>query len=218
MYDTDDIMYDTEEEKPVEKPVKKDRLMILSILLLFASFIAHWYADHLICTLFIFAIPIYLFLFIFFVALLISSIRRYVKYKLQSDLISIAFLVLLATLVVFFPFRRAKVDFELDRFEADRLEIVEMIKNHQLEPYEGRNIKLPAGYRKLSSDGNVCVYQSDENGQVIGFWVFRGMLSGSVELLYSTGGEALIKANETGHPITLIEPLKENWYYVETDY
>ena len=34
----------------------------------------------------------------------------------------------------------------------------------------------------------------------------------------STGGEELIRANESGHPITKIEKLKDKWYLVETDY
>ena len=41
------------------------------------------------------------------------------------------------------------------------------------------------------------------------------MQSGSTQLMYSTGGEKLIKANETVHPIIEIEKLKDNWYYVE---
>lgn len=52
----------------------------------------------------------------------------------------------------------------------------------------------------------------------VSFWVFRGMQSGSAELIYSTGGEKIIETNETGHPIISIEKLKDNWYYVITDY
>jgi hypothetical protein len=37
-------------------------------------------------------------------------------------------------------------------------------------------------------------------------------------LIYSTSGEELIKANESGHPIIDIKHLNNNWYYVETDY
>ena len=48
--------------------------------------------------------------------------------------------------------------------------------------------------------------------------MFRGMQSGSAELIYSTGGEKIIETNETGHPIISIEKLKDNWYYVITDY
>ena len=36
--------------------------------------------------------------------------------------------------------------------------------------------------------------------------------------MYSSGNEALIYKNETGHKITYVEKLKDNWYWVETDY
>ena len=39
-----------------------------------------------------------------------------------------------------------------------------------------------------------------------------------VQLMYSSGAEALIYKNETGHKITYVEKLKDNWYWVETDY
>lgn len=50
-------------------------------------------------------------------------------------------------------------------------------------------------YKYVSSDGEIYVYQNDENGTVIGFWILRGMLSGSVELIYSEGEENLIREN-----------------------
>ena len=53
---------------------------------------------------------------------------------------------------------------------------------------------------------------------VISFWVFRGMLSGSIELIYSSVDESLIYANESGHPITNVKKLKDHWYLVDTDY
>ncbi|MBR5093833.1 MAG: hypothetical protein IK095_01935 [Oscillospiraceae bacterium] len=93
-----------------------------------------------------------------------------------------------------------------------------MIRNDQLSAKDGiGNIDLPMGYRRLSSDGQVFLYENDENGQVVCFWVFRGMLSGSFELIYSSGGEELIRANEKKIYVVRIEKLKENWYYVETD-
>ena len=199
--------------------MKKYSLLIMSFLLLLVSFIAAWYEDHLFNHLFIFALPIYTVLFICFVVLLVMSIRRIIKERDYSGCFSILILALLVVLIAFFPFRDARVKYELNRFEADRLEIIRMIQTDQLRPKdEIGNVVLPAGYRRLSSDGEVFVYQNDENGQVIGFWVFRGMLSGSAELIYSSGGEEPIRANESGHPIRKIVRLKENWYYVETDY
>ena len=199
--------------------MKKYSLQILSILLLLVSFVTAWYSDHLFNHLFVLVFPLYIILFAGFFVLLGISIKRIVNQKEYSCVISIAVLTLMAVLILFFPFRDVKVNYELNRFEADRLEVVEMIKNDQLRPKDAiGNVVLPAGYGRLSSDGEVFIHQNDENGQVISFWIFRGMLSGSIELIYSSGGEELIKANESGHPITRIENLKGNWYYVETDY
>ena len=51
---------------------------------------------------------------------------------------------------------------------------------------------------------------------MIGFYIFRGLaVSGSVELVYSSGGEELIRAN--AHSIEELTPLKEHWYYMVTD-
>lgn len=199
--------------------MKKSNLLILSILLLLVSFVSAWYIDHLFNRLFVLVFPIYIILPACFVVLLVMSIRKIVKRKEYANFFNIAILALLVILIVYFPFRNTKVKYELTRFETDRLEIVEMIQNNQLRPKDSLgNVDLPVGYGRLSSDGEVFVYQNDANGQVISFWIYRGMLSGSVELIYSTGGEALIWANQSGHPITKIERLKENWYYVETDY
>ncbi|MBQ6546952.1 MAG: hypothetical protein IJL74_03020 [Bacilli bacterium] len=94
-----------------------------------------------------------------------------------------------------------------------------MIKSGKLKSKdENGNVVLPNKYKKYSISGEVVEYQNDKEGQVIAFWVFRGIQSGSTQLMYSTGGEDLIKENETGHPIIKIEKLKNNWYLVTTDY
>lgn len=194
--------------------MKKYRLLILSVLLLLVSFAAAWYEDHLFNHLFVYAIPIYLLLLACFIVLLVMSIWGIIKRKEYIHFFSIAVLALLVVLLVTFPFRDARVKWELNRFEADRLEIIEMIQSHQLQPDSLGNVVLPAGYKRLSSDGEAYVYQNDKNGQVICFWVFRGMMSGSHELVYSSGGEERIRANES---IVSIEQLKDFWYYVVTD-
>ena len=199
--------------------MKKYLLLLLSILLLLVSIAIAWFNDLLFDALFILVIPIYGILLICFVVLLILSIIRLKKRREYPCLASIAVLALLFVLIAWFPFRDVRVKVELNLLEADRLKIVEMIRNDQLQPKDKiGNIVLPRGYEILSSSGEVFQYQNDESGQVIGFWVFRGMLSGSVELIYSTGGEELIKANEMSiGNITKIEKMKDCWYYIETD-
>ncbi len=202
----------------MNKHMQAPSLLISSILLLVISFLVAWYNDHLFNHLFILVFPLYFVLFVAYIVLLVQSIRRIVKRRDHSCFVSIGVLILLAVLITRFPFRDAKVRLELNLLEEDRLEVVEMIRNDQLYPRDGiGNIDLPMGYRRLSSDGQVFLYENDENGQVVCFWVFRGMLSGSFELIYSSGGEELIRANENRIGIVRIEKLKENWYYVETD-
>ena len=121
-------------------------------------------------------------------------------------------------LLLFFPFRIMRTKFELYLYEDIRNDIIKKIENNELAIDSLNNIVLPDQYKKASVSGEVTLYQNDEEGMVLGFWIFRGMLSGSVQLIYSTGGEQLIKDNETGHPIISMQQLKDQWYYVITDY
>lgn len=200
--------------------MKKYRLLLLSILLLIATFVYGWFNDQLIgvATVLI-DVPFFILLVGCCIALLVGCIKRIIGQKAYINLLSIAVLALLVVIVVFFPFRKARVRTELALLEAKRLTVVEMVRSGELKSEDGsENVILPRGYKLCSASGEVYVFQNDDRGQVIAFWVYRGMLSGSMELVYSTGGEALIRANENGHPITTVEQLKDNWYYVVTDY
>ena len=195
--------------------MKKHRLLILSILLLAVSFAVRWFGDHLFSMFWVLVIPIYGLLLACFLALLVESIRRIKRDRAYSEYASVAVLVLLAILVVLFPFRAAKVRLELRLYDTPRREVVEMIRSGQLQPKDGiGNISLPAGYRMISADGEVFQYQNDQNGQVIGFWIFRG-IDASIQMIYSSGGEELIRENEPY--IISVEKLKDHWYYVVTD-
>ncbi|MBR3136221.1 MAG: hypothetical protein IKG32_04300 [Clostridia bacterium] len=91
------------------------------------------------------------------------------------------------------------------------------MKDGQLTPDPLGNVDLPWGLRRVSASGQALVLQNDERGQVVAFWIFRGMLSGSMLLVYSSGGEELIRASQEGPFITRIEQARDTWYYVETD-
>lgn len=199
--------------------MKKVVVLISTIVFFILSFLINWYSDEMFENIFIFAIIPYIFLMIIYGILNTICFLKVFSKKEYFYLISLALLFISTLLFFFLPFREIKVKYELDRYEEARLEIINMIKSEELKASdEIGNVVLPKKYKKYSSSGKVFLYQSDENGDVIGFWVFRGMLSGSVELIYSTGGERLIKDNETGHPIIKIKKLKDNWYYVITDY
>ena len=188
--------------------MKKYILLIISVIVMILSFLNSWFSDQLLDSLFMFALIPSLILFVGWIICLLLSITKLIKDKSVFNIISLIVVSLTALLVLFFPFREVKVRLELNLYEEERLEIIKMIEDN----------KLPDKYKKVSTSGEVAVYQNDEDGKVVVFWVFRGMQSGSVQLIYSTGGEQLIIDNETGHPIVNVDKLKDNWYYVVTDY
>ena len=193
-------------------------MLIVSIILFILNFLLGWYGDVLLDNLFVFQLIPEAFVFLLnIVVLLVACIMRK-NNKTKLTLIAIIIVIISLILRFIFPFRNVKTILELYIYEEERLQIVEKVKNNEIETDENGNADLPKNLRKLSSDGEITVYQNDENGQVICFWVFRGMLSGSHQLMYSSNGEKLIRENETGHPITKIKKLKDNWYYVDTDY
>lgn len=198
--------------------MKKYSLLLLSILLLIVCFLLGWYYDRLASTALIFsAFAVILILLACYVILLVLCVFRIIKHKAYINFFSIGFLGLLILLLLKFPFRDAKVKYELDRYEADRLKIVDLIADGQLTPDQLGNVDLPLGVRRVSASGQALVLQNDDRGQVVAFWIFRGMLSGSIFLVYSSGGEELIRASQEGPFITRIEQVRDTWYYVETD-
>ena len=196
--------------------MKKYSLLILSVLLFLLSFFAFWYSDWFSPVLWLLAVPVLLLLLVCFVLLLVLNIRMIVKRKTWVSAAGVAVLVLMAVTLLFFPFRDAKMKLDLVRYDDERMEIIGKIKDGQLRPRDSLgNVELPPGYKRISSSGEVFLYQNNEEGQVIGFWIFRGLsIDGSIQLIYSTGGEELIWENV--YPIETIEPVKENWYYVVT--
>ena len=198
--------------------MKKYSLLLLSILLLIVCFLLGWYYDRLASTALIFsAFAVILILLACYVILLVLCVFRIIKHKAYINFFSIGFLGLLILLLLKFPFRDAKVKYELDHYEADRLKIVDLIADGQLTPDRLGNVDLPWGLRRVSASGQALVLQNDDRGQVVAFWIFRGMLSGSIFLVYSSGGEELIRASQEGPYITGIERLRDSWYYVVTD-
>ena len=198
--------------------MKKYILLIISVIVMILSFLNSWFSDYLLDSLFIFALIPGLILFVGWIICLVLSIIKLIKDKNVFNIISFIAVILTALLVLFFPFRETKVKLELNLYEEKRLEIIRMIEDNKLKVDDLGNVKLPNKYKKVSTSGEVAVYQNDKDGKVIGFWVFRGMLSGSIQLVYSNGGEEMIRSSEIEHPIVSIDKLKDNWYYVVTDY
>ncbi len=199
--------------------MKKYRALIISVLLLISSFILNWYSDEIFDALWVFALGIYIILIIIFVVNFILCILDMKKNKNSVlNIISIIILITIVLTVLFFPFRYIKTKVELILYEDERNVIIEKIKNNKLNIDKFGNASLPKEYKKVSTSGEVFIYKNENNKMVVSFWVFRGMVSGSAELIYSTGGEKLIRENEKEHPIISIKKMKDNWYYVITDY
>lgn len=76
----------------------------------------------------------------------------------------------------------------------ERKEIINLVKNDKIEYYYKGNAKLKK-YRYVSQDGEIYVHRNNKDEQVICFWIFRGVMSGSVELVYSSKGKKLIEEN-----------------------
>ena len=199
--------------------MKKYSPLIIAIISVIIRFIYFWFHDEIYDSILIFLFPFIAILFL--VLPTISLCQSFERLPKDRSWINIsAAIISIFSIIMFFiiPFRDLKTKADIKFYERDMLKIVEHVKNNDWEDDGIGNITLPKDFKHLSNSGQVTVLKNDEEGQVIIFWIYRGMLSGSTELIYSSGGEKMIKDNETGHPITSIERVKDNWYYVETDY
>jgi len=193
------------------------KLIGIEIVFCLLCFIINWYQNYIISYFNIFTLIILkLALYISMVTLLIfyfknfkNNIKKYLK------IISLI-LILVSFFFLHYDFKLIKTKIELSLYEKERSIIIEKVKNNEFSYYYDKNIKLPI-YKSVSSDGEIYVYQNDDN-QVISFWIFRGVLSGSTELIYTSTDEKLIYENKSRNLITKIIKLKEHWYYIETDY
>lgn len=195
--------------------MKKEIFLIISSLILcIICFLNNWFQDEIFEKLFLVIILIDFILLCVYIFLFIQEIKIIKSTQKKNIFVFLPLIILIITVLLsFYDFRFVKTKLELDLYMDKRLEIVKLIKDKELDD-KNRNIKLPK-YKYVSQDGEVHVYQNNEE-QVIGFWVFRGMLSGSVELIYSSSDEQLIKENED-IDVRAITELKEHWYYVVTD-
>jgi len=196
--------------------IKKHKFIFFQTMLCLLVFINNWFGDLIINRYtFLTTFIINLLLFIGFVKLFIIIFKNFKQRNNIQNLIRITLLILTIILSVY-DFRFIKSKLELSLYMEQRMHIIEKIKNNEFIYYYENNIKLPV-YNYVSSDGEVYVYQNDKD-QVIGFWVFRGMQSGSTQIIYSSKDENLIYDNECGHTIEEIIKLEEHWYYVITNY
>lgn len=180
------------------------------------SMICFWYADVLFNRFFVLGLIPLGFSFVILMGCGAVSVVHFVRGKGRwLSMLSLLICILTVVLICVFPFRISKVKTELILFEKDRMQVVELISEGQLTADAYGNVRLPWKHQRTSSDGTVHVYRNDGE-QVICFWVFRGMLSGSVQLIYSSQDESLIRDNERMDTIVSMSKLKDHWYLIET--
>ena len=197
--------------------MQKYRNLILTLIETILIIFVWWYDQQLVNTIFIFALIPRFGVLIMYIFCLGSTIVDLKKSFLIPNLISLILLII-PIVIILLPIKNLKTYLTFNNYEKSRLEVIEMVNAGVIVPDEYKNAKLPKKYKYLSSDGKIHIYQNNESGQQISFWVIRGFLSGSEELMYSSGGEEMIYKNRTGHPIKSINKIKDNWYYVITDY
>lgn len=188
---------------------KKNYLLAGSIVISCLILLYGWFGDYLSDRIFPIDLLIFFGIFIGFFVFLIWVLRR-------KSWCSLAVLIAGALVFVFFPFREARVRTEFILYAKARDRVVEMVKEGEVSSDSYGSAKLPSIYSFTSSNGKIHIYQNNEEGTVITFWVFCGMLSGTEELIYADGGEAQIKEELKSFYVESIEKLKDNWYYVKT--
>lgn len=197
--------------------MKKYSLLILTLIILILSFLNCWYSVELLDLLFIFTFILNLVLFIIYITCFKLVVKELVQNKNIVNIISVCILIMNAIVITIFPFREAKTYLELNLYKEEYEKVVKLVKDKDLVTYEYDNAKLPKELKKISISGEISIYKNDEEGQVIGFGIFREMLSASTQLIYSSCDEKLIEESEFRYSITSIKELEDNWYYVEFD-
>ena len=165
-------------------------------------FLSNWYKDN-----------IYLIFYIIIRLILIISCMYYFYklYKLKKKNI-ITLLFILTLFLFFYDFRLIKTKIELNIFKTQRNIIIQKIKNNEFKYYYKNNIKL-SKYKYTSNDGEIYVYKNDTEGQVISFWIYRGLMSDSIQLIYTTDEDLLEKNIKN---INKGVKLNKNWFYITT--
>lgn len=95
--------------------MKKYITLIISILVLILSFTKSWYSDFLFDKLFIFYIISNFILFVMFNFCFIASLRKIISKHEPINILSIIILLISVLLFIFFPFRKIKVNYELNK-------------------------------------------------------------------------------------------------------
>jgi len=181
--------------------------------------LSKWFASEMyqMFTPFLLIIPLG---FLFFLTIglgvwaIIVLIKRIKVERFQATLPLIIF-VCFISVYLFASFTLPKVKIEHALHVENREIVVKAIQNNEYTDDGIGNIELPFNRRFLSCDGEVYVYQNDEQGIVIGFWSFRGLLMNPYQsVIYTSYAEPPTTSTLRCGELYEIEKLGENWYWV----
>ena len=117
-------------------------LLIISIILFVLNFLLGWYADMLLDSLFVLQlIPEVFIILLNIVFIIFACISR----KINKSKLSLIAVIIVITSIIFrfiFPFRNVKIIFELQFYEDERIEIIEKVKNNEIEMDEKGKVEL----------------------------------------------------------------------------
>lgn len=196
--------------------MKKENILIISSVILFAYSYALFWFDEILIILSMLTGGIAIFLIpICFLIILIQSIRYYIKEQDFIYLISIIILIILA--VIFFKYNPIKIK-EVQDFNSKldkRVELVEKIKIGEIEVEENNQINVPSEYKGLADNDYIYVYLNEDNKILIAFLYKAGFPDEDKYLFYSSGGQTLIEENLDESLYESITKKDENWYFVQ---
>ena len=176
-----------------------------------------WFENEMyqLFTPFLLMIP-YIFLFISLIVFGIWAIVFLVKRRKERFKAVIPLIIFIPVFVLFMfvPFYNAKINVEYALYTGMREQVVADIQTGQLMDDGIGNVNLPFGRRFLSRSGEVSIIEHDEDGIIVGFWIFRGLIMGSFEMMIYTSYAQPPTSPIVGRQILSIERYGENWYYI----
>lgn len=194
---------------------KNNEIFILGFILPFLFSLFRCFFDELFDTFFIFVFLGFLILTTVYLVFLIYIIIYTLKNKKKSNYILLIILIVLFLINLFFPFRSVKYYVDYKFKLNDRMDVINYIKNNDVEISDNNLMKLPFKYRNLSSGGGEVVVYKDGNNLTILFFLLRGFVP-TVEnaFVYSDSKEAGNAIKKNINYISSIKKIDNHWYYI----
>ena len=129
---------------------------------------------------------------------------------------ALGILVITLSMVAFFPFVQVKAYIEYFLYKNERNVVVEKLKTGELQPSANWDLNLDEEeYDQAVQNGHV--YKLGSSGQVVAFRIGKNLFGGMADLVYSSGGEEMIRENEGPQRVLSISKVFDDWYCVEIE-